>query len=316
MATTAADTVAPLLRLHRAIQQAFELARFARALELAGRALAAAEATLPGDSLVVARLLQIVIQFRTMFTEDVAAATQTPGYLHVLRAAWARDEQALALSQRCLAILHARWRAGTFFSLTVEEAALFAALTQQPCPGAAVYFDCASDAACCWPALRTPAEEEARVRGVHGALLCMALELQTRGLNAVPSSTLYALNNLLTFSLLGPPHGLLPKLRSVCGLTPADENALRRLKQHNDALRQGTVSDADKLAAIQERGAADVAHHGLRCCALPACGNTEKHPKLFKLCGRCRSAAYCCAAHSVEDWKRHKREDGCKAASS
>jgi hypothetical protein len=60
--------------------------------------------------------------------------------------------------------------------------------------------------------------------------------------------------------------------------------------------------------------AADAARHGLRRCALPACAVQEPHPKLFKLCGRCHAAAYCCAAHSVEDWKRHKREDGCKAA--
>jgi hypothetical protein len=58
-------------------------------------------------------------------------------------------------------------------------------------------------------------------------------------------------------------------------------------------------------------GAADVARHGLRSCALPACGATEQYRKTYKLCGRCRGAAYCCASHSKEDWKRHTREDGC-----
>jgi hypothetical protein len=57
-----------------------------------------------------------------------------------------------------------------------------------------------------------------------------------------------------------------------------------------------------------------LARHGLRRCALPSCDAQEAHPKLFKLCGRCRGAAYCCAQHSKEDWKRHKREDGCAAA--
>jgi hypothetical protein len=52
---------------------------------------------------------------------------------------------------------------------------------------------------------------------------------------------------------------------------------------------------------------------GLRSCALPACGAMEEYPKTYKLCGRCRGAAYCCAVHSKEDWKRHKREDGCAA---
>jgi hypothetical protein len=316
MAAAAADTVAPLLRLERATWQAFELARFARALELSERALAAAEATLPGDSLVLAQLLHTVSRCRTHYTDDVLAAAQTPGCVDALRAAWARDEQALALSQRCLALLHARWRAGTLFSLTPEEAAFFGEHgLKMPCPGTEPYIQCSNDA-CLWPALRTPAEAEARLRGVHGAL-CVALDLQ-RQRGYVAQSTLDALHNLLMFSLLGPPHGLLHQLRSVCGLTPADEIALRELQQHNDALCRGAgmVSAADGLAALQERGAADVAHYGLRRCALPVCGNTEPHPKLFKLCGRCRGAAYCCAGHSKEDWKRHKREDGCKAASS
>jgi hypothetical protein len=246
----------------------------------------------------------------------VRAAAQTPGYVVALKAAWARDEQALSLSQRSLALLHARWRAGALFSLvTPEEAAFFADGLQMPCPGAEAYILDASDAACWWPALHTPAEEEARVRGVHGALRA-ALELEARGgLNHVIPDMLVALHNLLTCSLLGPPHGLLQQLRSVCGLTPADEIALRQLQQHNNELRQGLISSADVLAALQERGADDVARHGLRRCALPACGATEAHPKLFKLCGRCRGAAYCCAGHSNEDWKRHKREDGCKEAS-
>jgi hypothetical protein len=72
MATAAADMVAPLLRLNRDMQQALELARCARALELSERALAAAEATLPSDSLVVAYLLQAVIELRTAFTESTS----------------------------------------------------------------------------------------------------------------------------------------------------------------------------------------------------------------------------------------------------
>jgi hypothetical protein len=317
MATAAADTVAPLLRTRRASKQAYELARFARAQELAERALAAAEATLPGDSLVVAYLLQSVIGLRTALTHDVVAVAQTPGYLHALKAAWARDEQVLPQSQRSLALLHARWRAGALLSLTPEEAAFFAGL-QMPSAGAEAYIQCASDAVCCWPALSTPAEEDARVHGVHGALRA-ALDLQRRGglnLNDVITCTLDALYNLLVYSLLGSPQGLLHKLRSVlCGLTSADEYALRSLQHNNNALRQRTLRAADELASIQERGAEDVARHGLRRCALPACGDAEPHPKAYKLCGRCRGAAYCCAGHSKEDWKRHKREDGCKAAS-
>jgi hypothetical protein len=60
---------------------------------------------------------------------------------------------------------------------------------------------------------------------------------------------------------------------------------------------------------------ADVARHGLRRCALPSCGATEPHPKCYKLCGAAAALhIYCSAAHSKEDWKRHKRQDGCLAA--
>ncbi len=332
MATAEADTVAPLLRLTREIHEAHHVALFARALELSERALADAEATMPHDSLVVAYLVGTVICSRTAFTQNVAAAAQTPGYEDALTAAWARDEQALALAQRCLALLHARWRAGAVFSLvTPEEAAFFDGWKEKKTskktgkkkkkrapsyPGADVYIACARDAALYWPALHMPAEEEARVRGVHGAL-CAALELQARsGLDHLRTSTLSALHNLLLSSLsTSSPCGLLQQLRSVCGLTPAAEYALRLTQKHTAALGQTTANGIELLKFIQERGAEDVAHHGLRRCALPACAATEAHPKLFKLCGRCRGAAYCCAAHAAEDWKRHKREDGCKAAS-
>jgi hypothetical protein len=80
-------------------------------------------------------------------------------------------------------------------------------------------------------------------------------------------------------------------------------------------LSKRPAAEAFTEGVPERKRAADVAKHGLRCCALPSCGDTEPHPKLFKLCGRCHVAAYCCATHSVEDWKRHKREDGCKAAS-
>jgi hypothetical protein len=104
----------------------------------------------------------------------------------------------------------------------------------------------------------------------------------------------------------------LHRLRTTCGLSQADEAELRELQQE---VLQGRDA-RDKLrnsirGALGARGAADVARHGLRSCALPACGATEQYPKTYKLCGRCRGAAYCCAAHSKEDWKRHKREDGC-----
>jgi hypothetical protein len=109
----------------------------------------------------------------------------------------------------------------------------------------------------------------------------------------------------------------LHRLRSTCGLSHAEEAKLRKLYhallQGHEARLEVTKND---FSAMGARGAEDVARHGLRSCALPSCGATEAYPKTYKLCGRCRGAAYCCAAHSKEDWKRHKREDGCAAPPS
>jgi hypothetical protein len=109
---------------------------------------------------------------------------------------------------------------------------------------------------------------------------------------------------------------MLNRLQTTCGLSDADVTALQALATRDGlvgAAKQVVEAGKATLADIRERGAADVARHGLRHCALPSCAQTEPHPKCFKLCGRCRGVAYCSAAHSVEDWKRHKRQEGCHA---
>jgi hypothetical protein len=113
--------------------------------------------------------------------------------------------------------------------------------------------------------------------------------------------------------------GLLPRMRAACGLTAAEETALRQLAARQEgayglsAEQKRMLNERVNLQS-QQAAAADTARHGLRRCALAACNAQEAHPKLFKLCSRCRGAAYCCAEHQTEDWKRHKREDGCKPA--
>jgi hypothetical protein len=116
--------------------------------------------------------------------------------------------------------------------------------------------------------------------------------------------------------------GMLLRMRAACGMAPAEETALRRLAERQKEVahqRNEHVGQSNKIEVLnalqQQAAAADAARYGLRRCALSSCDAQEPHPKLFKLCGRCRGAAYCCAAHSAEDWKRHKREDGCNAAS-
>jgi hypothetical protein len=128
-----------------------------------------------------------------------------------------------------------------------------------------------------------------------------------------------ALHGFVTLAL-SYEAGLLLRMRAACGLTAAEESALRQLvDRYNKATAERRQQEwPTRMEALnarqQQAAAADAARHGLRRCALPSCDAQEPHPKLFKLCGRCRGAAYCCPAHSVEDWKRHKREDGCKAA--
>ncbi len=109
------------------------------------------------------------------------------------------------------------------------------------------------------------------------------------------------------------------RMRAICGLTAAEETALRQLAERYKAVakrnKQETPKHTEDMNAEQQQAAAaDAARHGLRRCALPACDAKEPHPKLFKLCGRCHATAYCCKQHQTEDWKRHKREDGCAAA--
>jgi hypothetical protein len=114
-------------------------------------------------------------------------------------------------------------------------------------------------------------------------------------------------------------------LRAACAFTAVEETALRQLAERtriqltgahgDDAFILDSLSDAMHMdrATHRQRVDADVARHGLRACALPECDAVEPHPKTFKICSRCRAVCYCSAAHQAEDWKRHKREDGCKA---
>jgi hypothetical protein len=108
-AATAAATVAPLVQLWRAAKKAANLARFARAVELYERALAAAELAQPRNSLIIAALLDelVITHFRAS-----AANTSTPA-----------DTEGAVFALRSLLLLHARWQAGTLFAPTAEEVA-------------------------------------------------------------------------------------------------------------------------------------------------------------------------------------------------
>ena len=57
---------------------------------------------------------------------------------------------------------------------------------------------------------------------------------------------------------------------------------------------------------------AEAAVRGLHTCALAGCAAKEVHVSQFKKCGACKTVAYCCREHQVEDWPAHKA--ACKAA--
>lgn len=216
----------------------------------------------------------------------------------------------------------ARWQADPAWPASPAEVA-FSADDSRPAAalGAESFFACVGDALRWWPPLRN-------VR----ATSTLALEADGR-LDSSPNATRswvspagaptlrMSVTNLLDVAL----HEIaatLQQLRAACGLSGAEERALRALhgrlsatEQHTDHARMYSLLNTTLFAARREAGAADVARHGLRACALPGCGATEPYPKAFKLCGcgscSCRGAAYCCAQHSADDWRRHKREDRC-----
>jgi hypothetical protein len=316
--------VVPLLQLWHAVDVAGNRMRMTRAVELYERTLAAAEATLPRDSLIIARLLNDVVYARTM-REDVLVATDVQ---EAWAAAW-RREQAVVVpqSQRCLTLLHARWRAGTLLAPTPDELAFSGGIAeQQPLQmvGARQFIVFAENAMQCWPQPLRRSADDARLRCVHGALQ-VALELQARGeLERCAPAMGGSFPSLLAEVLMDTARGgLLCRMRAAFGLTRADEAALHRLAGRYCAAPQAIVvrekaydtQMATLGAHVLERGAADLARHGLRICLLPGCGATEPHPKAFKVCARCRAAVYCSPAHQAEDWRRHKCAD-CSAAAT
>jgi hypothetical protein len=317
--TTVAATealVAPLVQLLRSAEDAQSRLRLPRALELYERALVLAEATMPESTLLAAQLLQRIFvarmalgvggnAFTTTDTADVAARTE---------AAWRKDAQLLRVSQRCLGLLRARWAADTLLTLTPAESCFLEATPSSRTPetlGVELFAAWAANALDCWPpALAGGAD---CLHGIHEALratLAMETMRQTRPVQLAPA----ALDMLCIVLEVLNDASWLHRLRSTCSLSQADEAELRKLQQ--EALQDQDARDElsnSMRCTLDARAAADVARHGLRFCALPSCGATEEYRKTYKLCGRCRSAAYCCAAHSKEDWKRHKREDGCVA---
>ena len=73
------------------------------------------------------------------------------------------------------------------------------------------------------------------------------------------------------------------------------------------------IDDAiERTVRVRAATNADLAAGRLQQCALAGCALKEVHASQFKRCGACRTVAYCCREHQVEDWPSHKA--ACKAA--
>jgi hypothetical protein len=236
-ATAAAieDLLAPLARLVRAADEAKNIRRLPRALELYERALALAETTMPESTLLAAPLLQLIIGARLALAAggSAAATTDNGAGATLYEAAWRDDEKLLRLSQRCLGLLRARWAAGTLMTTPTPEEAHFSAKTTRTPEllGVESFVAWAYDALSFWPveAVLTLADGAQCLHGIHEAL-CAAGEMWTLA-PGCKRSTLGKLHDVLQFVLDDVASGWLPHLRTTCGLSHADEAKLREILQ-------------------------------------------------------------------------------------
>jgi hypothetical protein len=276
--------VAPLVQLWRSADDAMERLRVPRALELFERALVLAETTMPESTLLAAQLLQQLNTMRTALAVGGNTLTSMdPGADALILAAWRDDEQLLHASQRSLGLLRARWAAGTLLTLTPAESCFVEAVPILHTPetwGVELFAAWASDALVYWPQASPALAAGADcLHGIHEALraaLAMRVTRETRRVHL--EGTMQSL--LCVMQVLDDDASWLHRLRSTCGLSQSDEAELRKLQQEllqgHEARLEVTNND---ISAMGVRGAADVARHGLRSCALPACGATEQYRK-------------------------------------
>jgi hypothetical protein len=297
-------------------------------LQLLYRALDDAAGTRLEDSLVVAHQTAAFLDSfirRAHPPGDLAyadAQTVDPGFGSRTPFGGLRGAAAKQLGQHLFSLLDRRWRGGSLFTPTHIEAGWH---QDRAYIGAALYISIAADAMSpSWRAGRQQVlrlvtlDELMELRAVHGALLA-ALELDARlsdargGAGPAQAAWTVAPRLLELLRAVWTDAAMVETLRfTSLALTPAQAAALRQLEQ-----RAVTAAAADAEAAAadvaSQQSAADAAQHTLRRCTLPSCGETEAIRKAFRVCGRCRSAPYCCDAHATQDWRRHKHQ-GCSAA--
>jgi hypothetical protein len=335
-AHAAVAALAPVLELRRTSECAAVRLAHARSNELALRAVALAEETLPRDSLVTVHVRWEAvsrIELQSLPANILAVPDAGERMTAAVYGSWSDDARLVALSKQNLAALHLRWRAGALDAPNADEYAFFRfpPAVDARRAGARLCALTAWEAVDRWP---LPALDDAALRDLRG-VLCAVLEAEARGAlcDALPPGgtsledpsfvvwqlcrTLLRAGTSLNLERVAQRAHRLQDLR----LTHAQTAALRTLHQR---MQQGLHPNAEGFRLIHARAteacanraalaAAELERHGLRSCALPACGAEEPAPRTFKKCGRCGAAHYCCPAHAAADWKRHKREDACKA---
>jgi hypothetical protein len=332
----ARERIAPLMQIVHAINASAH--RPLKQRQLASRGLEAARSLgLPADCFVVVGfLLQVITTWQLPERFEDNYVDGRPSFA-AEEVAWREDTaHTLQPSREAAALLAARHAAGSFFLASAEEVAWAALGDMSPGSDAALMLvQLLGQALTRWPvALRRGAEGQRLLR----LTVRVMAEVDARGHvarcaisgAALPSTAQYGSTaHALTMRLQAVPE-CVALARDACDAAALDSLRARFLRFLDAAGGPlGAVGAAGLLGAaslaslaagygsVAARAGADREAHGLRACALPACGAREPHARAFKVCARCRAACYCCAEHQREDWKRHKRDgDGCKAAST
>ena len=156
----------------------------------------------------------------------------------------------------------------------------------------------------------------------HAAFVASALDLM-----AQPRELPVIVDGMKRAVLASAPERMLARTARLTFLDPHGSDldgaavslmadAWRRVERSGAIATRNLAGDlgsaAMSVAESHDAAAAEAAVRGLRECALAGCASKEVHVSQFKCCGACRTVAYCCREHQLEDWPAHKV--ACKAA--
>ena len=289
------------------------LCRYARGAELSASAAVQAEALFGDDSLVLANLRVDESRSLTNLAMEEAGGAERE---KIVRRAWAVLMSLSPLLLRRLGdntLLPGTIRDEELDYSAYEQAALKKA-KKEPVPSPAVLRTFAStlgyntllDAISIhlnllwvpfWPAAQKKVAESFVLQG-----------LDVIPLTAGISVNLISGENLLVATVeqkLNP--GRFEPAFHAAVLRKWRSDAVSSVLQARGVLQTGISAFQQDISEFDTRQRADIAKHGLRDCALPACSKKEKTVKEFAGCSGCRTVVYCCLEHQALDWKAHKK---------